>query len=1084
MENHLSCELAYQALNWLENNQQDDGLELNPETNLETNLGANLEPGLIPRQRKLLVIADGVGRSHELLRQMNFFLGDKSMQHKDDILLIPDNQVLAYDSFSPDPHTTSKRINAFYKLLNGNYKVAVVSIGSLLRLTPPPSYFIGQGLNVQRGQEINRSEFISNLMNSGYNQCNHVAQPGDMAVRGAIVDVFPAAADCPYRLEWLDDNIESLRSFNVKDQTSIEQLEHIKILPSTEFPVHEDSVAKFIDAWQSNFSGAARRHPVYYDLKRGIIPAGIESFLPLFFDASLGCVFDYLSGEDTDSGATTKGYDILYPPQIKTQAGILLSEAKSRWQDLGGEEAVLMPPSSLFLDEEQLESILSAKNNLYVPQTESSPADIYDVSIDIGHSDRSEILNKFSKFVDGYDKKILLCLTSAKRYELLKDWLKLASLDYQEINSWAEFQDASSSTSSKQNIYMAKGNINHGLIAKNWAMLCETELFGNVVIDTTIASPEDSSILSLADKGTFTPGELVVHKEFGVGRFLSLENRSYGDYSGDFIVIEYAESTKLYLPVHNLHFLSSYSALPGAEHPLDKLGGKQWGNRRRKALSKIEDTAASLLKIYAEREQQKGLVFSKPDKGYEEFSLGFPYEETLGQSRAIADIIEDMTSSKKSDRLICGDVGFGKTEVAIRAVYLAVTSGYQVAILTPTTVLASQHINSFRDRFATTPFVIEGLSRLSGSSSDILSKLDSGKIDIIIGTHALLGKSVKFAKLGLVIIDEEHRFGVKQKEKLKSLHPQVDIISLSATPIPRTLNFALSGLRDISLLANPPPGRLPIKTYTGGYDDALVKEAIQRELMRDGQVYYVFNHVNYAESKREYLQEMFPDASIEVIHGQLDKQKLEEILRGFYHRQISILVCTSIIENGLDAPNANTIIIDEPELFGLSQLHQLRGRVGRRKRQAFAYLLTSYEGISNKRALKRIHAIKDNSDLGSGFNLATYDLELRGAGEMLGAEQSGFMQKLGLELYTQMLNEAVLSLSSASNKNDKATPTTSTTMTCDLDLAVSAFIPDDYIEDLMERVRIYKQLATGNREAVENIKKQMLDRYGSLPLYA
>ena len=1084
--NNISCELAYQTLTRMEE----------------------------VSDRKLLVITNGVGQSHELLKQLSFFLGDKAAKRQEDILLIPDTQVLAYDSFSPDPHTTSKRIRAFYKLLSKDYQVAIIAIGTLLRLTPPPAYFIGQGLNIRRGQQLDRENFIRNLIDSGYSKYNYVAQPGDMAVRGAIIDVFPAAADYPYRIEWLDDTIESLRSFNVKDQTSIEQLDEIRILPPTEFPVHEEGLERFTNAWQAHFSGAARRHPVYYEIKQGKISAGIESFLPLFFDRQLTSFFDYMSSPSTaDSDNNRLGLldsvDLLHPPLIIEKAKLLLEEARNRWQELGGDEAILMPPESLFLDETKLSAYLDGKANIYVPYKAWKPnaykksnsskkslvvskENLIDVSIDVGHTDKSKRLDKFSKFIADYNKKILLCLSSVKRYELLKDWLAAANISYQETASWDEFVK----NAANEKVHIINVSINHGMIAADWAILCEYDLFGNSVIDKGNEKGNDKgdnkesdtkyhyvgndANLQHADRGTFTPGELVVHKDYGVGRFLTLENRSYGDYSGDFIVIEYAESTKLYLPVHNLHFLSSFSSLPGAEHPLDKLGGKQWGNRRLSALAKIEDTAASLLNIYAERESQIGIVFNEPDKDYEEFSLGFPFEETPGQRRAIAEVLEDMVSSKKADRLICGDVGFGKTEVAMRAAYVALASGYQVAVLTPTTVLASQHLHSFRDRFAATPFVIEGLSRLSDGHTGIVTKLADAKIDIVIGTHALLGKSIKFAKLGLVIIDEEHRFGVKQKEKLKALHKQVDIISLSATPIPRTLNLALSGLRDISLLANPPPGRLPIKTYTGNYDDSIVKEAVQRELMRDGQIYYVFNHLDHIDSKCEYLQKMFPTATIAAVHGRVDKHKLEDILRDFYHKEISILVCSTIIENGLDAPNANTIIIDEPELLGLSQLHQLRGRVGRRKRQAFAYLLTSYVGSANKPAAKRIQAIRDNADLGSGFNLASRDLEIRGAGEILGSEQSGFMQKLGLELYTKMLNEAVASLSAAKSGSTEITPITN----CEMDLSLSAFIPDDYIEDLMERVRIYKQLAAADLAIMEGIKRQLIDRYGPLPVYA
>ena len=611
----------------------------------------------------------------------------------------------------------------------------------------------------------------------------------------------------------------------------------------------------------------------------------------------------------------------------------------------------------------------------------------------------------------------------------------------------------------------------------------------------------------------------MVHTEHGVGKFLGLEQITHQDYCSEYISIEYAEQTKLYLPVHNLHLLSRYIGRGERQHSLDKLGSKQWSIRKANAMRKIEDSAASLLELYAKRANRKGITFMPPTNEYEEFSAGFPYAETEDQLKAINDVLKDMLAEKKTDRLVCGDVGFGKTEVAMRAAYIAAASGYQVALLVPTTILAGQHLQTFSNRFANTPFMIKQLTRLSGSKNvkQIKEDIAKGKADIIIGTHALLSKSMEFNNLGLVIIDEEHRFGVRQKEKLKSLREDVDILSLTATPIPRTLNLALSGLRDISLMASPPPGRLPIKTYVGTHSDEIIKEAITRELMRDGQVYYVYNNIAAIQQKADSLGKLFPDVRSAIIHGSMDKWQLEETMHDFYHKKIAILVSTTIIENGLDVPDANTIIIEKAENFGLAQLHQMRGRVGRRKRQAFAYFLISNESGIKSKAAKRIKAVGDSSLPGLGFNLAANDLEIRGAGEILGTEQSGSIQKIGLELYTQMLEKTVLSLQrkqkqkqqkpstehkdgsdavANSARSADASPNTPSALTSappapvlpeinsEIDITVSALLPDDYIDDVYERLITYKRMATGNETTLNAIRKELKDKYGELPPYA
>ena len=1112
--------------------------------------------------KKILVITAGAAQSYEVQRQLDFFLksgnssggslekspkenpGESSenntqQPNESASLLIPDNENLPYDSFSPGKMLASKRIKSIYRMLSGEYQILLIGINTLIRLLAPRSYFLGRGLAIKNGQTLDYQAFSEQLLNNGYIKCNFVRQPGEMAVRGAIMDMFPAASPLPYRIELLDDTVVSLRSFSVEEQTSIETVPSINILPSTEYPVSEDARQCFCRSWQRFFSGEARLHPTYKEIKQGLIPQGIESFLPFFFEGSkntppgkstdtppdkpigktlgktLESYFDYLS-------ASITSHQVFYAEDIFNHAQQLIDDAKLRYETLGGESAVLLPPDFLYLSVEQLKNHLKGQQNLYEDsQKNQIKLEVSNLPELRARMESDIKLEKLAKFSKQYEGKILICASSMRRKELLKSWLEQAEINYAVFSDWNSFIN-SKNVKGTNTVGLMLADITDGIYLAEWAIITENNIFNESIhqsseVKSSTAAFAPQSQLLIKNIAHIAPGELVVHTEHGVGKFLGLEQITHQDYCSEYISIEYAEQTKLYLPVHNLHLLSRYIGRGERQHSLDKLGSKQWSIRKANAMRKIEDSAASLLELYAKRANRKGITFMPPTNEYEEFSAGFPYAETEDQLKAINDVLKDMLAEKKTDRLVCGDVGFGKTEVAMRAAYIAAASGYQVALLVPTTILAGQHLQTFSNRFANTPFMIKQLTRLSGSKNvkQIKEDIVKGKADIIIGTHALLSKSMAFKNLGLVIIDEEHRFGVRQKEKLKSLREDVDILSLTATPIPRTLNLALSGLRDISLMASPPPGRLPIKTYVGGHSDEIIKEAITRELMRDGQVYYVYNNIAAIQQKADSLGKLFPDVRSAIIHGSMDKWQLEETMHDFYHKKIAILVSTTIIENGLDVPNANTIIIEKAENFGLAQLHQMRGRVGRRKRQAFAYFLISNESGIKSKAAKRIKAVGDSSLPGLGFNLAANDLEIRGAGEILGTEQSGSIQKIGLELYTQMLEKTVLSLqrkqkqkqqkpstehkggsdavansarSAASSASQSAAPALSDTtmpeINSEVDITVSALLPDDYIDDVYERLITYKRMATGNETTLNAIRKELKDKYGELPPYA
>ena len=987
----------------------------------------------------ILVITANSHQAFDLLHQLRFFLGATERE----VLLFPDKEVLPYDSFSPHSRINSRRIRAFYRLLNGDYRLVITSVDNLMHRVPPPSYFVNRGIMLKIGQQLEREVFIYQLEQAGYERVEQVREPGELAVRGSLMDIYPTGGLLPYRLDWLDDEIDTIRTFSPQDQRSLEQVESVEFFPAHEFPLTAAAKKNFCIAWQRTFDAEHRRHRIYLDLRQGFTPQGLENYLPFFF-SSLDSVFGYL----------TKPHRVFTTGDCFAAARDFALSVKERYKQASPNP--VLPPTELFFTEQELNRSLEG-HMLQVVK------DDYGVlpSVEVNFRAHNRI-SRLKEFITQSNSRVLLCLNSVGRAELVAEWLQKEEVPYSHINSWEEFINGSAS------LAMIEAEYSGGLLnlKENWAVITETELFSQSTIVSSHKAKGPPPELLFKNLAQLQKGELVVHVDYGVGCFQGLKQISHSGYSQEYLAVEYDEKAVLYVPVNNLHLISRY--IGDKERGLDSLTSNRWSVHKAKAMRRIQDTAAQLLAIYARRAKERGLVCLPPGADYEEFVSRFPFQETADQQKAVHQVIKDMLSDKVMDRLVCGDVGFGKTEVAMRAAYLAVMSGYQVAVLVPTRLLANQHLETFKERFAATPLRIESLL----AASRIKGAINEGKIDIVIGTHSLLHKSVQFKKLGLVIIDEEHRFGVRQKERLKALRSNIEVLSLTATPIPRTLNLALSGLRDISLIASPPKERLAVKTFVRRYDRELIKEAISRELLRGGQVYYVFNNIAQIDQCASYLEKLFPNIRLAVIHGKMAKHQMEETMHDFYHNRFDLLVCTTIVENGLDVPNANTLIIERADKFGMAQLHQLRGRVGRRSHQAYAYFLT--ESHVGEDARKRLDAVSEAQELGLGFTLATYDLEIRGAGEILGDEQSGTVERIGLELYTYLLERTVHALRKHQELDISE-------MLTEIDLSISAYLPDEYITDVYERLILYKRISSTNEESLKDLRTELIDRFGEIP---
>ncbi len=1022
-----------------------------------------------------LVISADTASAQRLETELRFFTEQAQPQSQDlPILSLPDWETLPYDHFSPHQDIISERLQTLYHLPETQHGILVVPITTLMHRLPPTHYVRGNSLVVELGQKFNTKAIRAQMESAGYYCVDTVYEHGEFAVRGSIIDIFPMGSDIPFRIDLFDDEVETLRTFDPESQRSIDNLNEIRLLPAKEYPLDKNGISHFRDSWHNRFDVDHKQCPIYQDISHGISPAGIEYYLPLFFD-QCSTLLDYVPGNC----------------QVFTY-GDLPASADHFWQDLSERhesrcvdpERPLLTPIEVFVPPPAL---FSALNDFPRASISHEPLDNATGHVnfdcqplpDVAINARAENpLHKLEEFLlSTYNQRVLFCAESAGRRETLLEQLQKIQITPDVVDDWPSFLNGDCDIG----ITVAPLERATQLAKPAISIITETELFGEQVKQQRRRSKQQSQSDQVIKNLTeLNMGAPVVHIDHGVGRYRGLETITIDGDTNEFLMLEYASEAKLYVPVGSLDLISRYTGADEGLAPLHKLGSEQWQKAKRKAAEQVRDAAAELLDIYARRAARKGHAFDDPLEAYQRFASSFPFEETADQEQAINAVYLDMVSEQPMDRLVCGDVGFGKTEVAMRAAFIAAHSGKQVAMLVPTTLLAQQHYENFRDRFADLPVNIDVLSRFRSNKEieDVQKKLASGHVDIIIGTHKLIQSDLNYKALGLLIIDEEHRFGVRQKEKLKSLRSEVDILTLTATPIPRTLNMAMSGIRDLSIIATPPAKRLSVKTFVRPADQPLIKEAILREILRGGQVYYLHNEVKTIEKVARELQELIPDARIGIGHGQMRERQLEQVMSDFYHKRFNILVCTTIIETGIDVPNANTIVIDRADKFGLAQLHQLRGRVGRSHHQAYAYLMTPDKKTMTKDAVKRLEAIAAANDLGAGFTLATHDLEIRGAGELLGDEQSGQMHAVGFSLYMEMLDRAVEAIKAGKTPNIEQALDTG----IEVNLRIPALIPEDYLPDVNSRLLMYKRIAsTSSPEGLRELQVEMIDRFGLLP---
>jgi len=1014
----------------------------------------------------LLLTADSQS-AERLEQELGFFAPELSVLH------FPDWETLPYDQFSPHQDIISQRIASLYRLPELSRGVLVVPITTALHRLAPTRFLLGTSLVLDVGQKLNVEQMRTRLESAGYRCVDTVYEHGEFAVRGALIDLFPMGSELPYRIDLFDDEIETLRTFDAETQRSIDKVESIRLLPAREFPLDKKAVTDFRARFRERFDVDFRRCPIFQDMASGITPAGIEYYLPLFFEETAS-LFDYLP-EDTQ---------VFSLPGIEQAAEQFWHDVRNRYEDRRGDlERPLVPPAELFLPVEDCFARLKQWPRVVANPDAIEPGvgrecfaarPLPNLAIE---AKANQPLARLAAFLDEFPGRVLFSAESAGRREVLLELLARLNLRPQTVDGWAEF------LASKERLAVSIAPMDEGLLLDQpaLALIAESPLFGQRVMQRRRrdkrSDGHDAVIKNLAE---LREGAPVVHIDHGVGRYLGLVTLEIDGQAAEFLTMMYAEEAKLYVPVASLHLIARYTGSDDALAPLHRLGSETWQKAKRKAAEQVRDVAAELLDIYARRAAREGYAFKDPMTDYATFSAGFPFEETPDQQTTIDAVKADMLSGKPMDRLVCGDVGFGKTEVAMRAAFIAVHSGRQVAVLVPTTLLAQQHYNSFRDRFADWPVNVEVMSRFKSNKevAEAVGKLAEGKIDIVIGTHKLLQDDVKFQNLGLVIIDEEHRFGVRQKEQLKALRSEVDILTLTATPIPRTLNMAVSGMRDLSIIATPPARRLSVRTFVMEANKPTIKEALLRELLRGGQVYYLHNDVKTIEKCAADLAELVPEARIGIGHGQLGERELEQVMSDFYHKRFNVLIASTIIETGIDVPSANTIIIERADKFGLAQLHQLRGRVGRSHHQAYAYLLTPPRKQMTPDAEKRLEAIANTQDLGAGFVLATNDLEIRGAGELLGDGQSGQIQAVGFTLYMEMLERAVKSI----RKGEQPNLDQPLGGGPEINLRVPALIPDDYLPDVHARLMLYKRIASAaDEEALKDLQVEMIDRFGLLP---
>ncbi len=1022
----------------------------------------------------LLVTAD-TPTALKLEKDINFFLRGDGI----DVQLLPDWETLPYDSFSPHQDIISQRLETFYRLSQGERCLFIVPINTLLQRVAPVDYLSKYLLILNPGEKLDIAKFRSNLERAGYTHVNQVMSHSEFSIRGSIIDLYPMGSEHPYRIDLFDDEVDSIRVFDPDSQRSGDKVDGIRMLPAREFPTDKDALSLFRQQFLDKFDATTGKDSILHQVTKGLMPGGIEYYLPLFFNQT-ATLFDYL-----------------HPDTLVLMQGDLTDACEFYWADLSERyeqhkynlDRPLLAPVELFLRFDDLFGALKNWPRIKVQQAlleekagraNYTTEALTEISINPQAKAPWAPLKQRVEDWQASGFKVLFSAESEGRRQTLLEMLLKAGIKPVSHDSLKGF------LSSHDLLGICVGQAEHSFLLDDadgkLAFITETELLGHKISqrrlrDKQQATDESAIIRNLAE---LSLGQPVVHLEHGVGRYTGLQTLDAGGITTEYVCIQYAKEAKLYVPVASLHLISRYTGGDLEHAPLNTLGTDTWAKARKKAAEKVRDVAAQLLDVYARRAAKPGYAYQINWEDYQGFADSFPFEETADQLQAINAVINDMGSKNAMDRLVCGDVGFGKTEVAMRAAFIAANAGKQVAILVPTTLLAQQHYENFKDRFANWPFRIEVMSRfVSGKDQKgVVSAIEEGKADIVVGTHKLLQDDIRFKDLGLVIIDEEHRFGVRQKEKFKALRADVDILTLTATPIPRTLNMALSGMRDLSIIATAPARRLAIKTFVRQRDKELIREAIMREILRGGQVYFLHNEVDSIEDTAKEIAEIVPEARVAIGHGQMRERELEKVMSDFYHQRFNVLVCTTIIETGIDVPSANTIIMDRADHLGLAQLHQLRGRVGRSHHQAYAYLLTPHPKRMTKDAQKRLDAISSLEDLGAGFALATHDLEIRGAGELLGDDQSGQIASVGFCLYMEMLEQAV----EAMKAGKEPTLDSALSMHTEIELRLPALLPEDYIADVNTRLSLYKKLAScKNKKQINEVQIELIDRFGLLP---
>jgi len=1018
--------------------------------------------------RPVLIITPTTQMAQQLEFEIKFF--------QPDIPLIdfPDWETLPYDQFSPHQDIISRRLSALSRIPSLEKGAIISTIATLMHRLPPTEFLASHIFLWKQGDRFSIQSNRYHLEKAGYRMVEAVREHGECAIRGSIIDVFPMGSELPFRLDLLGDEIDSIRIFSPDTQRTLEHITEIAILPAKEFPLTDAAIERFRQSWRSQFSGNPLNCPMYQDISEGICTPGIEYYHPFFFE-NTATFFDYVP----------KNCISIRLEELENKADEFWQEITTRFDQRAHDlTRPLLKPDQLFLPVPTLFSHLKAYSEVKLKSTPWDKEDTHHFNFATKMPqafpiDRkaSEPLLALNTFRQQYSGRILFCAETEGRREVLLQLFRGIQLYPIVFDTWEAFLKSEA----KEGIIVAPFDEGLEMVTPPLLLIAESQLFGQRIMQRRRRKETSEDLETIVkDLTELQEGDPIVHIDHGVGRYRGLQTLTIGEQLTEFLCLEYEGGDKLYVPVSSLHLISRYSGTDPDHAPLHKLGTEHWQRAKKKAAEQVKDVAAELLDINAKRAAQKGFAYQETNGHLLTFAEAFPFEETPDQTRAIEQVIHDMMDEKPMDRLICGDVGFGKTEVAMRAAFFAVQNGKQAAMLVPTTLLAEQHFQTFQDRFADWPIRIASLSRFRSQKEmqKIATELSEGKIDIVIGTHKLLQDTIQFKSLGLLIIDEEHRFGVQQKERLKALRLNIDILTLTATPIPRTLNMAFSGIRDLSLIATPPLKRLSIKTFVYEMHSSIIQEGILREIMRGGQVYFLHNEVSSIDKIAHDLQKWVPEARIGIAHGQMRERELEQVMVDFYHRRFNVLVATTIIESGIDIPSANTIIIHRADKFGLAQLHQLRGRVGRSHHQAYAYLLIPPRKMLTSDAIKRLEAITAYENLGIGFTLATHDLEIRGAGELLGKNQSGQMQEVGFSLYMELLSKAVHSLKSGQNPNFETINNQGT----EIELQIPALIPAAYLGDVHLRLQCYKRIASAKSEnELDEIQVEMIDRFGLLP---